>query len=59
MEKTIVNVASYNRIDSLVRSLESIYNQCDEINVCLNNHNGEIPDILYRDKVKRINPIIH
>jgi glycosyltransferase involved in cell wall biosynthesis len=51
MEKRIVNVASYNRIDSLVRSLESIYNQCDEINVCLNNHNGEIPDILYRDKV--------
>ena len=51
MEKRIVNVASYNRIDSLVRSLESIYNQCDEINVCLNNHNGEIPEILYRDKV--------
>jgi len=51
MEKRIVNVASYNRIDSLVRSLESIYDQCDEINVCLNNHNGEIPDILYRDKV--------
>lgn len=51
MEKRIVNVASYNRINSLVRSLESIYDQCDEINVCLNNHSGEIPEILYRDKV--------
>lgn len=51
MEKRIINVASYNRIDSLVRSLESIYDQCDEINVCLNNHSGDIPDILYRDKV--------
>lgn len=51
MEKRIVNVASYNRIKSLVRSLESIYDQCDEINVCLNNHSGEIPEILYRNKV--------
>jgi hypothetical protein len=51
MEKRIVNVASYNRINSLVKSIESIYNQCDEINICLNNHNGEVPDILYRDKI--------
>ena len=51
MEKKIVNVASYNRINSLVKSIESIYDQCDEINICLNNHNGEIPDILYRDKI--------
>ena len=51
MEKRIVNVASYNRIHSLVRSLMSIYDQCDEINVCLNNHVGEIPPILYKEKV--------
>jgi len=51
MEKRIVNVASYNRIHSLVRSLMSIYDQCDEINVCLNNHIGEIPPILYKEKV--------
>ena len=51
MEKRIVNVATYNRINSLVKSIESIYDQCDEINICLNNHNGEIPDILYRDKI--------
>jgi len=38
MEKRIVNVASYNRINSLVKSIESIYDQCDEINICLNNH---------------------
>jgi glycosyltransferase involved in cell wall biosynthesis len=29
----------------------SIYDQCDEINVCLNNHIGEIPPILYKEKV--------
>ena len=51
MEKRIVNVASYNRIHSLVRSLMSIYDQCDEINVCLNNYVGEIPPILYKEKV--------
>jgi glycosyltransferase involved in cell wall biosynthesis len=51
MEKRIVNVASYNRINSLVRTLMSIYDQCDEINVCLNNHVGEIPPILYEEKV--------
>jgi glycosyltransferase involved in cell wall biosynthesis len=51
MEKRIVNVASYNRINSLVKSIESIYDQCDEINICLNNHTGEMPDILYRDKI--------
>ena len=51
MDKIIVNVASYQRIKSLVQAIESIYNQCDIINVCLNSHSGEIPEILYRDKI--------
>ena len=50
-ETRIVNVASYNRIESLVKSLESIIDQCDVINVTLNSHDGDIPEILYHDKV--------
>ena len=50
-EKIIVNVASYRRIDSLEKTLESIINQCDEINVALNNHDGGLPSILYNDKI--------
>jgi len=53
-ETRIVNVASYNRIDSLVKSLESIIDQCDIINVSLNSHDGDIPEILYHDKVNLI-----
>jgi len=50
-EKIIVNVASYRRIDSLEKTLESIINQCDEINVILNDFEGGLPPILYNDKV--------
>jgi glycosyltransferase involved in cell wall biosynthesis len=50
-ETRIVNVASYNRIESLVKSLESIIDQCDVINVTLNSHDGDIPEILYHDKI--------
>lgn len=53
-ETRIVNVASYNRIDSLVKSLESIIDQCDIINVSLNSHDGDIPEILYHDKINLI-----
>jgi hypothetical protein len=53
-ETIIVNVASYNRIDSLVKSLESIIDQCDIINVSLNSHEGDIPEILYDDKINLI-----
>ena len=50
-ENIIVNVASFNRTESLILSLKSIYNQCDIINVCLNNHKGEIPDFLFSPKI--------
>lgn len=50
-EKIIVNVASYQRTDSLILTLKSIYNQCDKINVCLNNHIGEIPEFLFLPKI--------
>jgi hypothetical protein len=42
-EKRIISVASYKRINSLVKTIESIYNQSDEINIFLNDHEGEIP----------------
>lgn len=42
-EKRIISVASYKRIDSLIKTIESIYNQSDEINIFLNDHEGEIP----------------
>jgi hypothetical protein len=51
-ERIIVNVASYKRTESLIRTLESIINQCDEINVALNDHYmEEIPDFLHHNKI--------
>jgi len=51
-ERIIVNVASYKRTESLIRTLESIINQCDEINVALNDHyTEEIPDFLHHKKI--------
>jgi len=51
MEKIVVNVSSYNRINSLLNTLTSIYDQCHEINVCLNDYNGEIPEFLLSPKI--------
>ncbi len=42
MDKIIYNVASYKRGDTLIKTIESIYNQCDIINVTLNDYD-EIP----------------
>jgi glycosyltransferase involved in cell wall biosynthesis len=53
-KKVIVNVASYRRLDSLVRSLKSIYNQCDLINVCLNDYDGDMPDFLLSPKINLV-----
>jgi len=51
-ERIIVNVASYKRTESLIRTLESIIDQCDEINVALNDHYmEEIPDFFYHKKI--------
>ena len=51
-EKIIVNVASYRRTDSLIKTLKSIIDQCDEINIALNDHyNQEIPEFLLNDKI--------
>jgi hypothetical protein len=50
-EKRIVSVASYKRIDSLVKTIESIYDQCDEINIFLNDHEGEIPPQFLDQKI--------
>ena len=51
-ERIVVNVASYKRTESLIRTLESIINQCDEINVALNDHYmEEIPDFLHHNKI--------
>jgi hypothetical protein len=50
-ERRIVNVASYKRTDSLVKTLESLIDQCDEINVILNDFEDEIPSILYNNKI--------
>ena len=51
-EKIIFNVASYKRTDSLIKSLKSIIDQCDEINVALNDHyDTELPEFLYHPKI--------
>lgn len=50
-ERRIVNVASYNRIESLIKTVESIYDQCDELNIFLNHFDGEIPLKFLEDKI--------
>jgi hypothetical protein len=50
-EKIIVNVASYNRMESLVKSVGSIIDQCDILNVVLNSYEDVIPEILYNEKI--------
>lgn len=50
MDKVFCNVASYNRKQTLIKTIESVYDQCDVINVALNNYN-EIPVELYDKKI--------
>lgn len=50
METKIFNVASYKRKDSLLKTIKSIYNQADIINVALNDYN-DIPTELYDKKI--------
>ena len=50
MDKIIYNIASYKREDTLIKTIESIYNQCDIINVALNDYNN-IPVELYDKKI--------
>jgi hypothetical protein len=54
LEKKIVSVASYGRIESLVKTLESIIDQCDVLNVVLNSEINEIPKILLDDKINLV-----
>ena len=41
-DKKIFNVATYQRDDALLKTIESVYDQADVINVALNSHD-EIP----------------
>ena len=50
MDKIIYNIASYKRGDTLINTIQSIYNQCDIINVALNDYD-EIPVELYDKKI--------
>ena len=50
MDKVIYNVSSYNRPETLIKAIDSIYNQCDVINVALNSYD-EIPIELYDKKI--------
>lgn len=51
MEKITINVSSYKRIESLEKTIASIYNQCDYINVALNDNHENIPSFLYDTKI--------
>ena len=46
----IYNVSSYKRKETLLKTIESIYNQCDIINVSLNSYD-DIPVELYDNKI--------
>jgi len=46
--KKIFNVATYKRDEFLFKTIDSIYNQADEINIALNSH-SEIPINLAND----------
>ena len=50
MDKRIFNVASYKRGDTLIKTIESIYDQADIINISLNDYD-EIPVELYDKKL--------
>jgi glycosyltransferase involved in cell wall biosynthesis len=50
MEKVIYNIASYKREDTLLKTIDSIYHQCDIINVALNDYKN-IPVELYDKKI--------
>lgn len=50
MDKIIYNISSYNRLNSLIKTIDSIYHQSDIINVVLNNYD-EIPIELYDKKI--------
>jgi hypothetical protein len=51
VERISINVSSYGRIDSLEKTIKSIYNQCDVINVALNDNHNNIPLFLYDTKI--------
>jgi glycosyltransferase involved in cell wall biosynthesis len=51
MDKIIYNISSFNRKNELLRTIDSIYNQCDLINVFLNSYD-EIPEELLKKKIK-------
>jgi glycosyltransferase involved in cell wall biosynthesis len=50
MNKVIVNISSYNRKETLIKTVDSVYNQCDVINIALNDYN-EIPKELIKPKI--------
>lgn len=50
MDKRIFNVASYKRGDTLIKTIESIYDQADIINIALNDYD-DIPVELYDKKI--------
>jgi hypothetical protein len=50
----IFNVATYNRKDSLLKTIESIYNQADTINIALNLY-SEVPKELIDNKINIFN----
>jgi len=49
-DKVIYNIASYKRADTLINTINSIYNQCDIINLTLNDYD-EIPVELFDKKI--------
>jgi len=51
MENKIFNVASYKRKETLLKTIESVYNYADEINISLNLYD-EIPHQLIDNKIK-------
>jgi glycosyltransferase involved in cell wall biosynthesis len=46
-------VSSYKRPETLLKTIDSVYNQCDIINISLNDYD-EIPEELYDDKINII-----
>jgi glycosyltransferase involved in cell wall biosynthesis len=53
MEKINFNISSFNRPKSLIRTVNSLYHQCDIINIFLNNYE-DIPVELYDNKINLV-----
>lgn len=53
-EKKIVSIASHGRMESLIKTVNSIIDQCDVLNITLNSEIEYIPNLFLNEKINLI-----